>query len=150
MPRPPEPDSLFQWTDEDPREPTSETPLETVRQLEKSYGRLIKNQVSMAQATGLIPTDLAKHVKALAELSKTRLRLEKASKETVSPWPERDKVFEERSKKVLSFIGNDADKMIRAANKFLAEMVELCDTIEIDPKTGEVVREIPRKSPGAP
>ena len=137
-----EPVPSIHQADSGNREISQETELETIKKVESSYGALIEAQVAKAQSNGLIPSDLAKHVKALAELSKVRHRLEKASQGDAWPGVKKpeDLEIDRLSNLVLTHvIGDDKEKYIRGAQKFLEAIMNDPNIVDIDPETGEIL-----------
>jgi len=113
-------------------------PAERLEAIERAYAQLIEQMLAdAAYNKGLMTTDMAKHVTALATISKARAKMVVPPTKLFPPAVSTE--FKERADRVLEFIGDDGNKMIRAANEFLLEIEKRVIYLETDPKTGEVI-----------
>ncbi len=118
----------------------SDEKLATLRQIEADYRDLINSAISKSKEAGILSADLHKHITALANLSKTRAQLEKdvLKDSTKSFIDDFTAIDERRSKIVLDrYIGNDGQKMVRAAQAFLEGIEKKCVKMNLNPETGE-------------
>jgi hypothetical protein len=118
----------------------SDKKLATLSQIEADYRDLINDAISKSREAGILSADLHKHITALSNLSKTRAPMEKDSLKDSpqSPIKESTESEEKLSKLVLDrYIGNDGQKMARAAQAFLMGLEKKCVTMNLNPDTGE-------------
>lgn len=112
----------------------AERQLEELEELEKSYSQLVQQTISYARESGILPTDLHKHVTALTTLKKTRAQLKK---DLLAQGTNGDSSlyledFERRADRMHAFItnnGQDSEKMIRVANQFILELEKKAITL---------------------
>lgn len=129
----------------------SDKKLATLEQIEREYRELIGNVITNSKEAGIISSDLHKHITALATISKTRAQLEKDSLANPSQpasfyeSEEAQRIMKRRSDLVLDYIGEDADKMVKAAWDFLAECEKHLVTMNLSRETGEYELVEPRK-----
>jgi hypothetical protein len=128
--------------------------LATLEQIERDYRELINNALNHSREAGVLSSDLHKHIAALATISKTRAQLEKDS--IANPGrpasfyesEEAQRIMKRRSDLVLEhYIGEDGDKMIKAAWDFLAEAEKHVIKMNLNPETGEYEPVKPYKKP---
>jgi len=121
--------------------------LATVRDIEKAYGKLIRQATVAAVENGApMREDLAKHVKAYSGLVTTKARLEATVVKSRPITPTEDRNFDELANRAIEYIGSDGDKMVEASQKFLMRLAEKCIQLEQD-SNGEW-QEAPRQRPG--
>jgi len=116
-----------------------EDSLVTVDEILKAYGNSIEMMAKAAECNdGMLTEDLSKHVKAYSTLLGIRHRLQSARKQEPSSQSREDLERERKSKLALEkYIGNDGNRMLRAADNFLKAIEEKCVALEQDPETGE-------------
>ncbi len=118
----------------------SDKKLATMSQIEADYRDLINSAISKSKEAGILSADLHKHITALANLSKTRAQLKKeALKDSPQTSIDDSNEMDERRSKIIldRYIGNDGQKMARAAHAFLEELSKKCVTMNLNPETGE-------------
>jgi len=112
--------------------------LTITRQIEKDYYLSIEIAAAEARKKGVLIHDLPKHLSAVTDLSKTADQLEEDLKEKKRA---ADKASFERELKEKSdfalkhFIGNDGNKLLRAADKLLTQIKEASVKMEWDEET---------------
>ena len=118
--------------------------LASLEEIEREYRELINNALNDSREAGILSSDLHKHIAALATISKTRAQLEKDSIANPSrsgsfyESEEAQRIMKRRSDLVLEhYIGQDGDKMIKAAWAFLAEAEKHVIKMNLNPETGE-------------
>lgn len=128
-----------------------EKKLASLEQIERDYRELISDAISDSKEAGIISSDLHKNIAALANLTKTRAQLEKDS--LANPGrpgsyyesEEAQQIMKRRSDLVLDYIGEDGDKMVKAAWDFLARCEKHLVKMNRNPVTGEYELVEPRK-----
>lgn len=114
--------------------------LTLLRTIESDYARVVKKMIDTANETGTIPLDLHKHVQGLATITKTVSKLEAQAALNESQWSFDDKEFDARAQFVLeNCIGNDGDRLVQMAQKFLVEAEKHCILMDLDQETGEFI-----------
>jgi len=116
----------------------AEERLGRLMEIEKSYGDLIEEMLAAARDNdGLMTSDMAKHVKALSTIAKTRAQLEssggqKNAGQPLGPGINVNLEFESKAALAHDWLtsGGDGEKMVRAATNFLAEIEKRCITVE--------------------
>ncbi len=124
-------------------------PEERLEAIERAYAQLIEKALLDAKSNGgLMTTDISKHVTALATLSKARAKMPGRPAQEISPT---DPNFRAKADLVHArFIGEDAQKWVKATNLFIEELSNSEDVIDVDPETGRLeLTEVPRKAKGA-
>jgi hypothetical protein len=121
----------------------SDKKLTSLEQIEHDYRELINNALNHSREAGTLTSDLHKHVTALANLTKTRAQLEKASlanpgrSASFYESEEAQRIMKRRSDLVLDCIGEDADKMIKWTWDFLAEAEKHVIRMNFNNENGE-------------
>jgi hypothetical protein len=103
------------------------------------YGKSIKHRVvAGARHDGYLTEDVSKHVKAYAALVATRERLQRTQKRSPSNHFMEHTEMDRRSRLILDkYVGDDGEKMARAADKLIKALEEKCVKMELDPETGK-------------